>query len=353
MHRSGIDEGVMHLFGRFQDRDIREVTLTTADAKAKIIELGAIVRDLEVRRADGQMQRVVLGLNSVEDYIEYSPNFGAILGRFANRIRDGRFVLDGVPHQLVRNLDGKHTLHGGNATGFGKLPWTIVDHNAVSVTLVHVSPDGSNGFPGTMIATCCYTLVGKTLRIALSASTDKATVVNLCSHSYFNLTGAVDILDHTLEVRANVTTPGDIDLIPNGELAAVAETPLDFRRARPIRLVDAGGKRFCYDHTYLLRRDKTETSAAEGMRVAHAATFTAPDASLAMQVWTTEPAMQVYDAYKVNVPVAGLDGARYGANAGLALEPQHVPDSPNLPHFPTTVLRPGELYRQITEYRFT
>ncbi len=340
------------LFGTLDGREIRQVEIASESARATILELGATVRDLVVTRRDGQKQRVVLGLNSLEDYIQHSPNMGVIAGRFANRIRHGRFVLDGVTYQLPLNQDGRHTLHGGNTTGFGKSPWTIVHHDASSVTLAHVSPDGFNGFPGTMIATCRYTLAGNTLRIELSATTDRATVVNLVHHSYFNLTGATDILDHTLEVRANVYTPTDADLIPNGELKAVADTPYDFRVARPIRLMGADGKRVTYDLNFVLRRERTEASAAEGLRIAHAATLGAPDGSLVMEAWTTEPALQVYDGFKVNVPVAGLDGARYGASPGICLEAQHVPDSPNLPHFPSTVLRPGGVYRQVSEYRF-
>ena len=339
-------------FGTIEGREIREVEIASETALAKIIEYGAAVRDLVVTRADGTTQRVVLGLNTLEDYVTHSPHMGAIAGRYANRIRGGKFFLDGVAYQLPLNQEGRHTLHGGGPTGFGKSPWTAVHHDASSVTLVHVSPDGFNGFPGTLVTTCRYVLVGNSLRILLSATTDRATVVNLCHHSYFNLTGSSDILDHTLEVRANVITPVDGDLIPNGELKAVAGTPFDFRVARPVRHQGADGQRHWYDHNYVLRRERTEPSAGEGLRVAHAATLAAPDKSLAMEVWTTEPALQVYDGFKVNLTVPGHDGVRYGANAGICLEPQHVPDSPNLPHFPSTVLRPGEVYRQVTEYRF-
>lgn len=339
-------------FGLLEGREIRQVEIASGSARASIIEYGAAVRDLVVTRSDGREQRVVLGLNSLDDYVAHSPHMGATAGRFANRIGHGRFTVDGVTHQLPLNQDGRHTLHGGGPTGFGKSAWTMVHHDASSVTLAHVSPDGFNGFPGTLQATCRYALVDGTLRIALSAITDKATVVNLCHHSYFNLTGSSDILDHTLEVRANVITPVDGDLIPNGELKAVAGTPFDFRVARPIRLMGGDGKRVWYDHNFMLRRERSEPSVAEGLRIAHAATLAAPDRSLAMEVWTTEPALQVYDGFKVNMSVDGLGGVRYGANAGICLEPQHVPDSPNLPHFPSTVLRPGDVYRQVTEYRF-
>ncbi|MGL4324210.1 MAG: aldose epimerase family protein, partial [Beijerinckiaceae bacterium] len=200
---------------------------------------------------------------------------------------------------------------------------------------------------------CRYTLAEPaTLRVELSAITDTATIINLCHHSYFNLDGSPDILDHTLSVRANVWTPVNDDLIPDGTLQRVAASPMDFRVARPVRHINGDGTRFWYDHNYILRRDHEEPCAMTGLLAAHAATLASPRSGLAMEVWTTEPALQFYDGFKVNVPVDGLGGARYGANAGLCLEPQHVPDSPNLPHFPSTILRPGGLYRQLTEYRF-
>ncbi len=332
---------------------IHEVILhSAAGAEAKIMEWGAVLRDLVVPKPGGGMQRVVLGFPNLADYPAHSPHFGAIAGRFANRIEGGRFTLDGKAHQLPLNQDGRHSLHGGGQ-GFGKRPWTILHHDATSVTLALVSPDGDAGYPGALTVTCRYGLVGDaTLRVELSATTDAPTIVNLAHHSYFRLDDGPDILDHDLEVRANLTTPVDADLIPDGSLADVAGTPFDFRKPRPIRHVDPDGVRFWYDHNYVLRRDRREPSVAEGLELAHAATLRSPKTGLAMAVWTTEPALQVYDGFKVATPVPGLDGERYGPNAGLCLEPQHVPDSPNLPHFLSTVLRPGAVYRQVSEYRF-
>lgn len=343
----------MRAFGLCDGVTIHEVTLATSDAEAKIISYGAVVRDLSIRRADGQMQRVVLGLKTIDDYIQHAPHFGAVAGRFANRIRDGRFVLDGKDHQLIRNQDGRHMLHGGGPTGFGKRPWTIVHHSATSVTLVHTSPDGTNGFPGTLQLTCRYTLVGKTLRMELFAHTDQPTIINFCQHSYFNLDGGADILDHALAVRANLYLPADADLIVNGELRAVAGSPFDYRVARPVRNPGPDGRHIWCDYSFMLRRDRTEASIADGLRLGHAATLTSMVSGLSLACWTTEPILHVYDGFKVNVAVPGLDGASYKANAGLCLEAQHAPDSPNLPHFPSTVLRPGDLYRQVTEYRFS
>ncbi len=342
-------------FGRFGDCDIQEVSLVSGDGgmRAKVLEYGATLRDLEVRCKDGRLQRVVLGFDTLDHYVAHSPHAGAIAGRFANRIKAGRFDLDGKTYTLPLNENGKTALHGGGPTGFGKSAWMLTHRDAASVTLAHTSPDGHNGFPGTMHVTCRYSLQAPgTLRITLDATTDAATVVNLAHHSYFNLDGSTEILDHTLAIRSNLITPIDGDLIPNGEMRAVAGTPWDFRTARPIRRLAADGARIWYDHNWILRRDKTEPTAHPSERLALAAVLASPKNGLAMETWTTEPALQFYDGFKLGLKVPGLGGVMYGPNAGLCLEAQHCPDSPNLPHFPSTVLRPAQVYRQITEYRF-
>jgi aldose 1-epimerase len=342
----------IRVFGSIDGQAVQEITLrNTAGATAKIISWGAVLRDLVVPKPGGGLQRVVLGLNTIEDYIAHSPHFGAIAGRYANRIAHGRFTLHGVQHQLLLNQEGKHSLHGGG-NGFGKKPWTLLHADASSCTLGLVSPDGEAGYPGTLNVTCRYTLTeANTLRVELSAFADKPTILNLCHHSYFNLDGGAHILDHSLAVRANVMTPVDADLIPDGSLAPVSGSPFDFRKPRPVRLTGPDGQRFWYDHNFVLRRERRKADPS-GLEIAHAATLASAKSGLSMEVWTSEPCLQVYDGFKVNVPVAGLDGAHYSANAGICLEPQHAPDSPNLPHLPSTVLRPGELYRQVTEYRF-
>jgi aldose 1-epimerase len=316
---------------------------------ATAMGLGATIRDLQVRRADGGLQRVVLGLARAEDYPAHSPHMGTIAGRFANRIAGGRFMLDGVSHQLPLNENGRTALHGGGPTGLGKSPWVALHRDAASVVFAHHSVDGHNGYPGALTVTCRITLAPPaTLRLELWAVTDAPTVINLCHHGYFNLDSAADVLGHKLLVHANLYAPVDADHVPNGTLAPVAGTPLDFRRLRGIDAPD----RQPLDNTYLLRRERADVGAEPGFALAHAATLVAPRTALAMECWTTEPALQVYDGHKLAVAVAGLDGTTYGACAGIALEPQHVPDSPNLPHFPSTVLRPGQVYRQTTEYRF-
>jgi aldose 1-epimerase len=331
---------------------VYEITIRSqAGAEAKVITYGAVLRDLLVPISGG-LQRVVNGLTSIEDYAKHSPHFGAIPGRFANRIGHGRFTVDGRDYQLPLNQQNKHSLHGGG-NGFGKQVWQLGAHDESSVTLVNVSPDGQAGYPGTLVATCTYRLVGQTLRIELSATADKATPVNLCHHSYFNLDVGATILDHALEVAADFCTPTDADLIPTGEIREVAGTPYDFRASRPVRTVDPAGQGlFRYDMNFVLRRDRLEPSGFDHLPLAYAATFASRQNGLSMETWTTEPGLQVYDGFKTNVPVPGHDGTIYGANSGLCLEAQHFPDSPNRPHFPDTILRPGQIYRQVTEYRF-
>lgn len=338
------------LFGTLENRPVHAATIASGGARASIIEYGAVLRDLVVPLPGGGEQRVVLGFDRLEDYVLHSPHAGAIAGRFANRIGHGRFTLDGETYDLPRNQAGKHTLHGGGA-GFGKRAWALLHADAASVTLGLHSPDGDAGFPGAMTVTCRYTLAGATLRVEITAFTDRPTVLNLTNHAYFNLDGSLDILDHELQVMANLITPVDADLIPNGALAPVSGTPYDFRTPRPILALGADGAPCHYDNNFVLRRATTERTAC-GAELALAAALSSPKSGLKMEVWTTEPCLQVYDAAKLNIPVPGLGGAMYGAHAGLCLEAQHAPDSPNLPHLPSTVLRPGALYRHITEFRF-
>lgn len=337
-------------FGVHEGRNVEEITLRSASgAEAKIITYGAVVRDLIVP-AGGGPQRVVNGLSSLEDYVVHSPHFGTVAGRYANRIAGGRFTLDGTAHQLPLNQEGRHSLHGGGH-GLGKQVWQLGSWSDSSATLIHVSPDGEAGYPGTLITTCTYRLVDMVLRVELSATTDRPTPVNLCHHSYFNLDGSPTILDHDLELAADFYTPTDADLIPTGEILAVAGTPYDFRQSRPVRL-ERSGALFRYDTNFVLRRDRLEPSGLADLPLAFAARFASPRSRLALEVWTTEPGLQVYDGAKANVPVPGHDGVQYGPNSGLCLEPQHFPDSPNRPHFPDTILRPGAVYQQVTEYRF-
>jgi aldose 1-epimerase len=336
-------------FGTFEGQTVQDITLTNAaGAVANVMTWGAVVRDLQVPHRS-KLQRVVLGFDTFEPYPAHSPHFGAIAGRFANRINRGAFRLDGKRRQLGLNQNSppgptgapKHHLHGGK-TGFGKRNWTILRAAADSVTLGLVSPDGEEGYPGTLTATCTYALAAPaTLRVELSATTDKPTIVNLAHHSYFNLDGSADIGAHLLTLDCPFRTPVDKDLIPTGEIASVAGTPYDFRKARPMARM-AAERRVNFDANFV----------RGGSGFGRCARVESPLNGLAMECWTDQPAVQFYDGAKMAVGPAGLGGARYGAHAGFCLEPQVYPDSPNKPHFTSAELWPGEVYSQLTEYRF-
>jgi aldose 1-epimerase len=331
---------------------IREARLVTAaGAEARIMEFGAIVRDLIVPLGGGAKQRVVLGFDALETYGGGSHHAGAIAGRYANRVAHGSFWLDGRSFQLSLNQANRHSLHGG-VDGFDRRPWSLVEHGANAMTLALVSPAGDQGYPGTLRVWCCYELIEPaTLALDLTATTDEPTIVNLAQHSYFNLDGTDDVRDHEMMIAADFYTPTDAELIPTGEIALVAGTPYDFRSARPIRHVPAGASvPFGYDMNFVLRRSRIERSG--DLALAHAATVRSRRNSLALEVWTTEPGLQVYDCHNMTFAAPGHDGRQYGNGAGLALEAQLFPDSPNQAHFPSAVLRPHETYRQRTEYRF-
>ena len=337
-----MSSAIVEPFGSADGVEIQQVTLrAVSGAEARIITWGAVIRDLVVPSAAGP-QRVVLGLNSIEDYQKHSPHFGAVPGRFANRIAGGRFSLDGKTYQLPRNERGVNTLHGG-PHGYGKTPWRIQEHSANSVTLTLHSPDGDSGFPGELDATCVYTLLEPgTLRYEASASCDAATVVNLTNHSYFNLDGSDDILDHEVTILADAITPTNAELIPTGELAPVAGTPFDFRQPRRVR----NPADQAYDINFVL----SGAIGPDGLR--HAATVRPEGGKLRLDVFTNQPGVQFYDAKKLNCPVPGLGDAHYGPHGGLCLETQNFPDAPNHPTFPSSVLRPGQRYVNVTEFRF-
>ena len=331
------------IFGQFQGAPAFEVEIASrAGASAKIISWGAVVRDLVVPARHGP-QRVVLGLNTLEDYVAHSPHFGAVPGRFANRIAGGRFLLDGVEHHLDRKPGEKHTLHGG-PHGFGKRLWTLGAQDSSSVALSLESADGDAGFPGALRATCVYRMLEPaTLRVELSAVTDKPTVVNLTQHSYFNLDGSPDILDHEVTLFADFYTPADAELIPTGEIRSVAGTPYDFRAARTVRNPGA----VAYDTNIVAAQPR----GADGL--APIARVRSPKNGVTLSLFSTEPGVQFYDAAKLDCPADGLEGAHYGPHAGLCLEPQTFPDAPNRRHFPDRTLRPGGEYRHVSEFRFS
>jgi len=332
-----------YIFGTTPDGDdIREIAIAAGDLSVRIITLGAVIRDLRMAGVDHPL---VLGFDKLEDYIEHSPHFGAVAGRSANRIAGGRFSIDGHAYQLSVNEKGRNHLHGG-FRGFGKRPWNLVGHDAASVTLAIDSPDGEEGYPGTMHAKLRYAVEAPaTLIMEIEATTDQPTLVNLAQHSYFNLDDSPTILDHQLRVFADAYTPTDADDIPTGEIVAVAGSVYDFRSLRPIRQTRSG-ERVIFDKNFVIDRAKADAPRPH-------ARLQSPKNGIALDIASTEPGGQFYDGYLIAVPVAGLEGRMYPANGGCCFEPQVFPDAPNHPGFPSSVLRPGETYRQTTHYAFS
>ena len=330
-------------FGTVDGTDVFEITLSNGTgAQARILTWGAVVRDLTVP-TDRNPQPVVLGLNTLADYIAHSPYFGAIVGRVANRIGGARFTIDGETFEVDAN-EGRNQLHGGTQ-GFGSRVWTVIDHTRASVTLALVSEDGDMGYPGRLVAVCTYTLQDPaTLRVVLEATADRPTPVNLTNHCYFNLDGGRDISSHHLMIAADYITPTGEDLIPTGEILSIGGTPYDFRSLRPIGASELMRERVAYDVNFVLRAGEDE--------LGHAATLKSLNNNLSLQLWTTEPGLQFYDGHLIDIPVPGLRGVSYGRHAGLCLEPQRFPDSPNKAHFSPCILEPGSVSRQASELRF-
>jgi aldose 1-epimerase len=325
-------------------------TLTNPnDITVALMTYGGIIVSLQTPDRCGDVADIVLGFDTLDDYLHDPPYFGAIVGRYANRIAGGTFTLDGVIYRLVTN-NGPNHLHGGTR-GFDKVVWKATSRandDAAQVTLTHVSPDGNEGYPGTLTATVTYTLTAdNVLRIDYAATTDRATPVNLTQHSYFNLTGARrDVLDHVVQINADRYTPVDATLIPTGVLAPVHGTAFDFQRPAPLgaaidaadpQLRHAGG----YDHNFVFADD-----------TAHTASVLDPESGRTIDVSTTEPGIQLYSGNFLDGSIRGKAGQMYNHRFGLCLETQHFPNSPNQPAFPPTILRPGERYTSRTEYRF-
>jgi aldose 1-epimerase len=331
------------------------VLTSAAGLTMQCITFGATITSLLVPDRDREPGDVVLGHDTLEGYRTASPYFGAVVGRHANRIAFGRFVLDGEPHQLTTN-DGPHHLHGG-ARGFDKVLWnaeSFEEPEAVGVRFSYESRDGEEGYPGALAARVEYRLTAAgELRIDYRATATRPTPVNLTQHSYWNLggAGAPHILDHELTIHADEFTPIDPTLIPLGERRPVSGTAFDFRAARTIgALVDdpdeqlrrAGG----YDHNFILRR-----ASSGGIQAA--ARLYDPRSGRTLDVSTTEPGLQLYSGNFLDGSIRGKRGVVYGHRAGLCLETQHFPDSPNQPGFPSTILRPGATYASCTVLAFS
>jgi aldose 1-epimerase len=341
-------------FGTLPDgRPVRRFTLRSGAVEVDTIEYGAIITALRAPDRHGDAADVVLGFDSLDGYLGHSPYFGAVVGRYANRIAGGRFTLEGVTCQLACN-DGANHLHGG-WRGFDKALWTgepVNESGIPGVAFTYVSADGEEGYPGRLEVRVTYTLAADgVLLVRYRATCDRATIINLTQHSYFNLGArAGDVLDHVLTVNASRFTPVDGNLIPTGELRSVAGTPFDFRAAMPIgariaepndQLAAAGG----YDHNFVLDREAGATSV-------RAARVLEPGSGRTLEIRTTQPGLQLYTGNFLDGSITGKGGRRYGHRSGFCLETQHFPDSPNHAAFPPVVLEPGKEYAEETEFRF-
>lgn len=329
--------------------EVQRISLGGPALRVGVLTFGAVIERLETPDQSGHWANIVLGLDSLDGYVHRSPYFGAVPGRFANRIAGGRFALDGVEYHLACN-DGPNALHGG-PTGFGKRVWTIVGSSDRHVTLGYISANGEEGYPGTLHARVTYSLDGPDLRLDYWAQTDRPTVLNLTNHSYFNLggEGSGSVLDHVLQVDADAFLPIDATSIPTGEIRSVSGTPFDFRASMPvgsrIRQADEQLQRgLGYDHTWVLR-------PGPGLRPA--ARLHDPASGRVLEVLTTQPGVQVYTANHLTGSLSGPSGRSYRQGDAICLETQHFPDSPNQPAFPAATLRPGETFNSTTIFRLT
>ena len=324
-------------------------SLADGKVEARIMTYGGIIFSLRTPDRNGKLGDVVLGCNSVEEYVAQTAHFGGIIGRYANRIAHGSFQLDGHTYSIPKN-DGDNSLHGG-IRGFDKVAWEAKEIPD-GVELTYVSKDGDQGFPGTLTATVRYTLSASALRIEYSATTDKDTVLNLTNHSYFNLAGQGkgEILGHVVKIDASRMTPVDANLIPTGELKAVEGTPFDFRtphaigeriNADDVQLRLAKG----YDHNFVL--DHPQGQLAEAAEVYE------PTTGRILRVLATEPGVQFYTGNSLDGSITGKEGRVYNRRFAFCLETQHFPDSPNHAGFPSTELKPGQKFHSVTEFQFS
>jgi aldose 1-epimerase len=332
----------LHTFSNASGMEVRAMTY------------GGIILSIKVPDRNGKLDDVTLGFDSLEPYLTAPPYFGALIGRYGNRIGKARFKLDGKEYKLAVN-NGPNALHGG-VKGFDKVIWQAESFDkpeGVGVVFRYTSPDGEEGYPGTLQSQVTYTLTDKNeLAIDYHATTDKATPVNLTNHTYFNLAGpgVRDILDHQMMINADNTTPVDSTLIPTGEIKSVEGTPFDFRKPTAIGArIDVNDQQIKYgpgyDHNFVLNRK------GEGLSLA--ARVSEPTTGRVMEVSTTEPAVQFYTGNFLDGTLTGKGGHVYKRRYAFCLETQHFPDSPNKPNFPSTILKPGETYTSKTVYAFS
>jgi aldose 1-epimerase len=321
----------------------------------QMLTFGALIQTIYVPDRWGRLANVELGLKTIEEYETESPYFGATIGRYANRIAKGQFTLDGVTYQVPPN-DGNNALHGG-PVGWDKHVWSakvIDEHDRVGVAFSLVSPNGDQGFPGTVKATVTYTIDRHaTLTIDYHATTDKATVINLTNHAYFNMAGEAsgDVYDQIAVINADRYTPIDAESIPLGPLVTVAGTPFDFRKPHTFgeriregveQILNGHG----YDHNWVLNKH------GKSKKPSFTAKVTDPKSGRFVECWTTEPGVQVYTGNFLDGSIVGISGTTYRQGDAFTLETQHFPNSPNEPSYPSTVLRPGQTFRSTTLYRF-
>ncbi|MCX6285785.1 MAG: galactose mutarotase [Bacteroidetes bacterium] len=335
-------------FGKIGDRDVFLYTLTNKHGiTVKITNYGGIITEILMPGKDGKNGNIVLGYDNLPAYVANSPYFGAIVGRYANRIANGEFTLNGVKYKLARN-NVNNALHGG-IKGFDKVVWDARENSDTAVSslnLTYTSPDGEEGYPGNLKVEVNYTLNNNDeLLIMIEAASDKATIVNICNHSYFNLNGAnSDILNHILTIPADQYTEVNDQLIPTGRLREVKGTPMDFNKPTQVGAgIDKvnGG----YDHNYVLRKKTAEMSVA--------AVLFDPGSGREVTIETTQPGVQFYSGNFLDGSIKGTEGKVYRKHYGLCLETQHFPDSPNQPLFPSTILNPGMKYLERTTIRFS
>ena len=339
-------------FGTADGKPVSLYTLKNAKgSEAKIMNYGGIVQSLKVADRTGKLDDVVLGCDNVDGYIKETPYFGALIGRYGNRIGGAKFTLDGQTYTLATN-NGPNSLHGG-VKSFDKVVWNIVKATGNSLELQYLSKDGEEGFPGNLNVTAIYTLTDDNeLKLTFNATTDKATVVNLTHHSYFNLRGQGngDILGHEVYLNADKTTPVDNTLIPTGEFADVTGTPFDFRKPTAIgaRIDDANTVLQYgpgYDHNWVANNPPGKL----GLQ----ARVYEPTTGRVLEVSSDEPGLQFYAGNFLDGTITGKGGKVYQKRTGFCIEPQHFPDSPNKANFPSTVLRPGQTYKNTIIYKFS
>lgn len=334
------------VFGQVNADTVYLYTMTNSNGMSvKVTNYGGIVTSVLVPDKDGKMGDVVLGFDDLQSYLDGHPYFGCIVGRYGNRIANGKFTIDGKEYTLAVN-NGPNHLHGG-IKAFDKVVWNAKEKNSLdSLTLVlkYTSPDGEEGYPGNLKVRVAYVLTNDNeLKVIYQAKTDKATPINLTHHSYFNLGGSQeDATDHVLRLSSERYVAVDENLIPTGELTEVSGTPMDFRSPTPIGeridLVEGG-----YDHTYVLNTDGKMAMVAEVFD---------PQSGRAMEVYTSEPGVQLYTGNFLDGSLTGKNGIVYNQHYGFCLETQHFPDSPNQDNFPSTILKPGETYGYTTIYKF-